>query len=178
MAAVKKIGILGGSFNPPHLGHVAMARYVLQEGKVDQVWVVPCFEHAMGKPLVDFHHRKTMADLAFEELNENVQILDIERKLSGKSYTIRTVEELKRLHPRKEFWLILGEDAAGEAVAWHQYDALKKSVGWLVIPRGKNSPIPDISATEVREALHKKQGLEFLLPKNVIPYIRKHKLYI
>lgn len=173
----KRIGILGGSFNPPHLGHVGMARLVLKEKKVDQVWVVPCFKHPFGKPLVFFPHRFRMCRIAFKRFGKRLRLLDLERKLGGKSYTLRTVTSLQKKYPAKEFWLIVGKDVAREAKRWHGYRELKKQVRWLVLPRGKKSPIANIRATKIREALRNGGSLKGLLPKNVIEYVSHHRLY-
>lgn len=177
MSTIKKIGILGGSFNPPHLGHVAMAKLGLERGGLDQVWVIPCFEHPFEKALVSFEHRYKMCELAFQDLGVRVRVLDIEKKLGGKSFTYRTVVWLKKKYPSEKFVLIIGEDCAREAKTWHRYEELKKEVEWLVLPRGEKSPIPDISATATRAALQEGKGLEKFLNKNVIEYIEKNRLY-
>lgn len=173
----KRIGILGGSFNPPHLAHVAMARQVLAEGKVDEVWVIPCFIHPFDKPLLSFEHRLQMCERAFSDLGGPVRCLDIEKKLGGKSYTVRTIAYLKQKNPLHTFHLIVGGDVAKEAKGWHDYEKLKGEVDWLIIPRGKTSPIPDISATETREVLLQRKNLRKYLSKNVIEYIEQHQLY-
>lgn len=172
-----RVGILGGSFNPPHLGHVAMAEFVLKGGEVDQVWVVPCFEHPFDKPLLSFEDRFQMCGLAFRSLGKNVRVMDVEKKLGGKSYTLRTVQHLKKEYPNDFFWLVVGEDIAQEAKHWHQYEELKKGVEWLVLPRGEGSPIPNISASEIRMALPQRKNLQDLLSKEVIQYIEGHQLY-
>ena len=172
-----RVGILGGSFNPPHLGHVEMARLALAQKKVDEVWVIPCFEHPFDKRLALFEDRFEMCRLAFKNLGGSVQILDLERRLGGKSYTFRSVEYLKKEFPAHHFVLIVGEDVAEEAKSWHRYHELQKAVEWFVIPRGKGSPVPDISATDIREVLKNGKGLEKCLNKNVIEYIRKKELY-
>lgn len=177
MGENKTIGILGGSFNPPHLGHVAIARYVLEQGKVDQVWVIPCFEHPWDKDLLDFNHREKMCRLAFAKFKAKVRVLDIEKRLGGKSYTWRTVQALMRQFPAKEFLFLLGEDAAAEAKHWHRYEALKNSLPWLMIPRGVQSPIPNISATQIRKQLREQKILDQLLPSGVIQYIKEHQLF-
>lgn len=175
--AKKKIGFLGGSFNPPHLGHVAIAQQILEEGWVDQVWVVPCWEHPFDKNLIPFKHRFEMSLLAFAPLGERVEVLDVEKRLGGKSYTFRTIQHLKRRNPEAQFFLILGQDAAQEVKQWYRYEELKESVEWLTIPRGPQSTIPNVSASVVREALRKGESLAEVLPKSVIQYIQKEKLY-
>lgn len=173
----KKIGILGGSFNPPHLGHVGICRYVLDDRQVDAVWVIPCFEHPFEKELVAFEHRFKMCQLAFESFKDKVKVLDVEKKLGGKSYTLRTVEHLKKKFPDFEFFLLMGEDAAQEAKTWHQYEELKKALAWQIVPRGVSSPIPNVSATEIREGYQDKRSFAKYLPPEVADYLSKKSLY-
>lgn len=174
--AIVQVGLFGGSFNPPHLGHQAIARYVLEEKKVDEVWVVPCFKHPFDKKLVSFKHRFNMCELGFSALGEGVSCLDIEKKLGGKSVTFRTVSHLKQKYPHR-FYLVVGEDVAQEAKEWQNYEELQKQIEWLIIPRGAASPIPNISATEIREVLSQRKNRGNYLDKNVIEYIEKHGLY-
>ncbi len=177
MATRKRIGIFGGSFNPPHLGHVAICKTVLRQGMVGEVWVIPCYLHPSDKSLVAFEHRCEMCTLAFADLGKRVKVLDLEKKLGGKSYTIRTVETLQKKHPDCEFLLILGEDAAKEAKTWHRHGDLRKIISWLVVPRGPHSMVPDVSASKSREALQNGGTTEVLIPEKVLEYLTDHKLY-
>ena len=173
----KKVGILGGSFNPPHLGHFGVCETVLRQKMADEVWVIPCYQHPFEKNLIPFEHRLKMCQLAFEELGKRVKVTDLEKKLGGKSFTLRTVEYLKKKHPEFEFLLILGEDAAKEAKTWHRYDDLRKALSWLVIPRGPKSMVPNVSATEVRKALQDRSGQKDYFPPKVLDYILTNNLY-
>ncbi|MDO8494645.1 MAG: nicotinate-nicotinamide nucleotide adenylyltransferase [Deltaproteobacteria bacterium] len=173
----KKIGLLFGSFNPPHFGHLALARLPLEEGKVDQVWVIPCFEHPFEKKLASFEDRSAMCHLLFQELGERVSILTVEKELGGKSFTARTIHHLKEKNSNVKFSMIVGEDIAKEAPTWQGYEEWKGEVGWIVYPRGPQSPIPDISATAIRKAFKEKRRLEKFLTKNVVEYIYEHGLY-
>jgi len=173
----KKVGLLGGSFNPPHIGHVGMVRYLLKENKVDQIWVIPCFEHPFNKDLVSFDHRFKMCALAFEEFGNKAMIKDVEKKLGGKSFTLRTVEHLQKAFPDIDFVLIVGEDAAKESAVWKDAETLKKKITWLVIPRGPNSPIPDVSATEIRKCLGQGADTGDAIPPKVLHYIRERGLF-
>lgn len=177
MSQPKKIALLGGSFNPSHLGHVAIARHVLANAKADQVWVIPCWEHPLGKELEPFAHRLAMCHLAFAPLGDRVEVLEIEKELGGKSYTYRTVRHLQTQHPKVKWILVLGEDAAGEVKTWACYEDLKRALEWYVIPRGATSPIPNVSATQIRENMSSRKKLEQWLPQEVIEYIKKHQLY-
>ena len=172
-----KVGLLGGSFNPPHLGHVGIVRYLLNQKKVDAIWVIPCLEHPFDKALVPFEHCFKMCGLAFEEFGDKIGVKDVEKKLGGKSYTLRTVEHLQKEFPEIDFVLIVGEDAAKESATWKSIEVLKKKIPWLIVSRGPQSPILNVSATEIRQALQKRSGLVTLLSQPVINYIAANKLY-
>ena len=173
----KKIGILGGSFNPPHAGHVGICKTVLAQKLVDEVWVIPCLHHPFDKNLVSFEHRFEMCLFAFESFGNRVKVSDIEKKMGGKSYTLKTVEALQKKYPEQDFVLILGQDAASEAKTWHRYADLRKALSWVVLPRGPHSPIPDVSATQIREALHEGKNLQETLPEKVKDYCLQNHLY-
>lgn len=144
---------------------------------MDQVWVVPCFQHPFRKELAPFPHRLAMCRLAFADVGEGVKILEVEERLGGVSYTIRTVEHLHKQSPGAKFFLIVGADTAQEATRWERYDDLSRLAEWLVFPRGANSPVADVSATAMREALAKGTDLKKLLPEKVVAYIGEHHLY-
>lgn len=150
---------------------------VFQENWVDEVWVIPCWEHPFEKPLAAFEDRFEMCRRAFEKFGDRVRVLDVEKKLGGKSFTLRTVEALRKKNPEALLMLIVGEDSAGEAPQWHQYRELKEAIEWLVVPRGAHSKIPDIHATLIREAIAAGGEWEEKVPKNVVEYIRRHGLY-
>ena len=172
-----RIGILGGSFNPPHLGHVGICETVLAQKLVDAVWVIPCFEHPFNKKLVSFEHRFEMCLLAFEEFGSSVRVSDIEKKMGGKSYTLKTVETLQKKYPEQDFVLILGQDAASEAKTWHRYLDLRKALSWVVLPRGPHSPIPDVSAMDIRERLEQGLSVKDVVPGSVVQFIQDHGLW-
>lgn len=177
MSAQKRVGLLGGGFNPPHNGHVGICEMVFQENWVEEVWVIPCWDHPFNKSLAPFEHRFEMCRLAFEKFGERVRVLEVEKKLGGKSFTLRTVQHLKKENPDEALMLILGEDAAKEAPQWNQYRELKEAIEWLVVRRGPHSKISDVHATSIRQAIADGKGWEEEMPKKVVEYIRRHGLY-
>lgn len=125
------VAIFGGSFNPPHTAHVLLVRAALVHADgAARVIVVPTFTHAFGKQLAPYQDRVEMCRLAFAppllpaELAERVEISDIERKLSGVSYTVETVRELRRRMPGVELRLLMGGDLASECATWRESDEL------------------------------------------------------
>ena len=174
---LQKVGLLGGSFDPPHFGHFDLARLALEQKKIDHVWVIPCFIHPFGKQILSFEHRFAMCQLAFQSLGDRVQILKLEKELGGISYTLRTLEALQKKFLQHQFFFIAGEDTVKNLSQWKDGSALQKKASWLIFPRGETSPVRNVSATAIRKALEARAGLEEWLPKNVIAYIEEHRLY-
>lgn len=131
-----KIAILGGSFNPPHVCHTFICCYVLATADVDQMWVVPCYQHAFGKPLEAFHHRFAMCELALAPLREScVKVSAIEQERQGTSWTIDTVRYLRARHPEHEFVWVVGSDVLTDLGQWKDVEELNTLISFLVVPR-------------------------------------------
>lgn len=201
---MKKIGILGGSFNPIHIGHLNLATEIMEAHHLDEVWFCPAEinPHKTHLPPISSKHRLNMLSLAIEHEPRFV-ISDIEMHRPGPSYTLDTIKELIVLQKRSEnpvsFSLILGEDAAGEFHNWHMPEAIIDLVPLLVGKRkGKNEPhafqgspkivnaihkgltptrIMEISSSEVRERLLSKKYCNHLVPGKVMDYIIANHLY-
>lgn len=173
----KRVAILGGSFNPPHVGHTAICKWLFLRGMTDEVWVIPCFQHPFGKSLIEFEHRFAMCKLAFPTLGLPVHVLDIERTLGGESRTLRTVETLLQQYPEKHFSLVVGEDIEHEKEKWHGYERIVGMVDMIKIPRGPYSPIPDVSSSEIRRRISAGESYRELVETEVAVYIVTKALY-
>jgi nicotinate-nucleotide adenylyltransferase len=181
-----RVALFGGSFNPPHIGHVLAAAYVLGLGWVDRVLVVPVFEHALGKQLERFEHRVEMSRRAFGWLPA-VEVSTIEATLGTPSRTLRTVQALEEEHPEWELRLLVGSDITGEIEKWHAYDEIARRAPPLVLGRagvpgeaGAPQLLPEVSSTRVRTLLSEPDDpteLTALVPRSVIRYARQHGLY-
>jgi nicotinate-nucleotide adenylyltransferase len=186
---VTRVALFGGSFNPPHVGHVLAVGYVLSTQPVDRVVVVPVFEHALGKQLVAFEHRAEMARRAFGWL-PGVEVSTIEAELGAPSRTLRTVEALEQLHPDWRLRLMVGSDILAELSQWHAYDEIERRAPPLVITRagaeaGTSLPalLPEVSSTRVRRLLTAREPgaidpeLEACVPRTVLEYIEAQDLF-
>jgi len=173
----KRIAIFGGSFNPPHVGHTEICRWLSGLGDCDEVWVVPCFVHPLGKRLIPFEDRLRMCELALTKLGLPIRILDIERELGGESRTLRTLEELMRRHPSYRFALAVGGDIGEQEKQWHRFDRIAKLVDIVRIPRGAGSHIPDVSSTELRRLIAAGEPYNDMVEREVADYIAKNNLY-
>jgi nicotinate-nucleotide adenylyltransferase len=173
----KRIALFGGSFNPPHTGHTEICRWLAGPGSFDEVWVVPCFAHPLGKHLIPFDDRLRMCELAFAKLGLPIEILDIERELGGESRTLRTVVELMKRHPTYRFALAVGGDIGEQEEHWHRFDRIAELVDIVRIPRGGDSHIPDVSSTELRRLIGKGHQYNDMVEPEVADYISKNLLY-
>ena len=106
-----RVGLYGGSFDPPHVCHVLVATWALCRGELDALWVIPTFEHPFGKKMAPFQSRCDMIAAALDHLGPTVRVDPVEEGLGGTSYTIRTVEALQRTYPEHRFSWICGADA-------------------------------------------------------------------
>lgn len=192
-----KIGILGGTFDPPHNGHLAMARAALTTLELDEVIFVP----AGKNPLKDRHAsaprtRFEMTKLAIE--NEPKFLLtDIEIQRKGPSYTIETLSELNFAHPG-EYWVILGSDSLKSFQEWKNWEKILKLARLAVAVRKPNSlenlqallpqeimekvdvlemPLQEVSSTDVRVRIQDGKPYAHLLPDAVRRYIESNRLY-
>ncbi|MCB1214266.1 MAG: nicotinate (nicotinamide) nucleotide adenylyltransferase [Deltaproteobacteria bacterium] len=170
----KNIALFGGSFDPPHLGHMAVVLYLLKN--YDEVWILPNYQHAFKNQQSPFKDRLKMCKISFKDFSK-VKILDLEKNLSG--YTIDTVRALKEAYPQAKFTWILGSDLLKEVDQWKEAKTLKKLIKFEKLARAPQmlSDFPPLSSTQVREKAKKKESLENLVVPTIEAYIRQKKLY-
>lgn len=184
------VALFGGSFNPPHVGHVLAVAYVLSVGLVERVLVVPVFEHALGKQLEPFQHRLEMSRRAFGWL-PGVEVSSIEERLGAPSRTLRTIEALEAEHGDWALRLLVGSDITGEIEKWHAFAEIERRAPPLILERAgaraaSEAPplLPEVSSTEVRALLGQARSgepfgaqLASLVPRSVLDYVAQHALY-
>lgn len=173
----ERVALFGGSFNPPHVGHTAICKWLFSRGLADSVWVIPCYQHPFSKGLEAFEHRFAMCRLAFGKLLLPVEVSGIEMELGGVSHTLRTVEHLKDRYPDRRFYLVTGDDVKNQLHDWHQFEKIRRIVDIINVPRGEGSPIPNVSSTEVRRRLDIGQAFADLVETEVAVYIVTKGLY-
>lgn len=184
IAQRERVGLLGGSFNPPHLAHALLALSVLARGEVDQIWVLPCADHPFGKSLAPLPLRLEMARRAFSYLGDRVSVLDVEAHLPTPNYTLHTVEFLLRAAPQLQPRWIVGSDILGELHLWHEPEKLQQLAPFLVFPRAGFKQegvldfcLPEISSSAIRERLAAGQNVAGSLDHGVVAFIEQHGLY-
>lgn len=187
------IGLLGGSFNPVHIGHTMVAEYIARFGDVDAVWLVLSPRNPLKDPaeLIDDHHRLAMLRLAAEG-SEVVDVCDLELQMPRPSYTIDTLRRLRELYPQHTFRWITGYDNLLQLSQWKDWQSILSEFGLLVYPRdGVDSstiavpegariikaPQIEVSSTMIRRAVGQGVLLQYFLPHGVANYIKTHNLY-
>lgn len=184
-----KTGIFGGVFSPPHAGHIIPLVYLLNEGLVDRIEVIPCLQ----QPLKETHNipyelRMQMAEEAYRDI-PGIHVNSIEKDMPMPSYTINTIRAMNLAEP----YLIIGYDQAENIEKWHQYEALKNEVEFILIRRDADkhdidevyfsnavkadNPIITISSTMIRSLIRDKKSIEAYVPDEVIQIIKSKGLY-
>ena len=189
-----RIGIFGGSFDPVHDAHVALARLALAELQLDQLLWVPAGQPwQKDRVVTPAEHRVEMVRLAIaDEPRFEVSRIEVER--SGPSYTVDTVRALHALHPGTSWHLVIGQDQYARLHTWHQWQALLGLVT-LAIANRPDAPITadpqvlrvpheavtlppmHISSTDIRGRLSQGERIDDLVPAPVARYIARHHLY-
>jgi nicotinate-nucleotide adenylyltransferase len=191
MEFLEKVGIFGGTFDPPHIGHLVMARRAVEQLELKKVFFVPAnIPPHKNLPIASAEHRLNMIRLAvIPHKDFEVSTCEIER--GGISYTIDTIRFFLDNVWAKEFYLLIGEDSAIHFSSWKESEEIKKLVKICWFPRiceGKN-PIPpefikidaeilDISSSRIRKLIKEGKSVKYLVPEPVLEYIKINKLYI
>ena len=189
---METIGILGGSFNPVHIGHMMVASYLTQWKIVDRVWLTLSPLNPLKDPgtLIPDLRRLDMLKIASKGVT-GVETCDIELTMPRPSYTIDTLRLLAKRYPSKRFRLVVGSDNWNIFQRWRSYEEILDDFGVIVYPRpGKeimqrfvdgmeivHSPSIDLSSTFIREAIAKGRDMNCFLPPGVYQYITENNLY-
>lgn len=188
----KKIGLLGGTFDPIHYGHLLIAEKAREEFGLSYILFIPSgIPPHKKKVYASALHRKNMVEIAISD-NPYFKLCDIEIKKNKICYTYETVKELKKENPSAQFYLIVGEDSFYDFPNWYKSKELLEEIEVLVAPRSENleispdfkvsfkiihCPFLNISSTYIRNCIFEKKSVKYLLPDSVIEYIKKEGLY-
>lgn len=161
------LGVFGGAFDPPHLGHAMVPAYLRLRGLAERVLVVPCADHPLGKDLSPLPRRMALVRAAMAIHGDAVEVSDVEARLyaaqGGPSYTLRMLEAVADEHPGHEVRLVVGSDIVGEVQRWHRWDEIERRFSPIVVPRTGHAPpdacaLPAVSSTQVRAWLDVVRG--------------------
>lgn len=187
------VGILGGSFDPPHLGHQMLALCALALEKIDQLWIIPCADHPFSKQLSPFHHRFEMCKLAFGHLGENVRVLDVENTLAAPNYTVKTIEAIHQARPNATLSFIMGSDVYMDLPRWHHPEKIAQLCRLVVFLREGSAlhentvpfnayihrefSLPHVQSTLIREKIRLNVSHSAFVDHRVLDYLQHNKLY-
>ena len=181
-----RLALYGGSFDPPHLGHILSATHVLCSPKVDRLHVIPTHTHPFGKALTPFEARCEMLEAALGHLGSRLVIDPIESELEGVSYTIDMLSLFKEKHPDAELLWVGGADTWNARHTWHRWSDIEAMVTPYILGREGETPpedisveitIPKVSSSDIREAIKSGRPVDHLIPPPVSTLIAKYDLY-
>ena len=185
------IGVLGGTFDPPHYAHLRIAERSIDQFSLDKVIFIPSGNPWQKKDATSFLHRYEMTKLLIEESNY-CEISDLENSEKYPSYTFETLNKLN--HPKEKLYFILGSDAASNIKTWKNYELLPNLTNFLIALRSQdnidvlenNFPFNyeiisgdklDLSSTTLRNKLKEKNIEVSDLPSEILTYIKENSLY-
>ncbi len=186
-------GLFFGSFNPIHIGHLAIANYMLEFGKLDEIWLIVSPHNPLKKEetLLDENERLKMVQMALSN-DSKIKASAIEFNLPKPSYTIDTLNFLSGNYPDKQFKIILGTDNFESFDQWKSYKEILTNYDILVYPRAGhgigeykkyknisliNAPLMEISSSFIRDSLQKGKKIKYFLPCGVYDYMKKNHFY-
>ncbi len=181
-------GVFGGNFNPVHIGHLILAADSLHILSLEKVLFIPAWKSPFKEnaSVIPFKDRYNMLKLATHN-KKYFEVLNIEGKRKGISYTYYTLKEL--LKKEENLCLLIGEDQAADFTEWYKWKEILKMVEVFVFKRSKkkhkypeglkelDSRIIEISSTEIRKKIQNGETVDFLVSDSVRDYIKEHKLY-
>lgn len=186
-----KVGILGGTFNPIHIGHLILAEEARESLGLDKIVFVPAYlpPHKDDVDIAAAEDRLRMVELAIRG-NPALSVSTSEIRRRGRSYTIETIREFKARWPQDELYFIIGSDLLKYLDAWKDLQDIIKLVKFIVATRPgfplENLPAyisklairaVDVSAFEVRACVREHRSFRYLVPERVCAYINRRKLY-
>ncbi len=188
-----QIGLFFGSFNPVHVGHLALANFIVEQTNIDELWFVVSPQNPFKKShhLIDATHRVQMLQHAIDSYSK-FKVCDIELQLPTPSYTYKTLQELREKYSQTDFSIIMGSDNLEMLNKWAHIDEIIQHHSFLVYPRPgypivnhpkiKNikvveAPVFNIDSTTIRDGFRQHKDYRFLIPTEAYNYIHEHQLY-
>ncbi|MFC5405178.1 nicotinate-nucleotide adenylyltransferase [Cohnella soli] len=193
---MRKIGLLGGTFDPVHNGHLMAAEAAREAAKLDEVWLIPTLVPPhKPQPGTDAASRRRMLEVAVAD-NDKLRVEDIELMKQGTSYTIDTVTALQERHPDIQFYWIVGSDMLQDLPHWRRIEELVDRVSFIGLERpdqpSDDSELPTfirrklnragmppmgISSTDIRRRVKDGRSVRYMLPEPVREYMQRNGLY-
>ncbi|MDP1828372.1 MAG: nicotinate (nicotinamide) nucleotide adenylyltransferase [Archangium sp.] len=181
---MKEISLLGGSFNPPHVGHLMAALYLRATLGSDEVWLLPSFNHPFGKPLEAFEDRVAMCEAMAQDVGPWLKVSRAESEVGGEGRTIELLEWLLPKHPDTKFRWVIGSDILADLPKWKAWDRIEQLVQVTVLhragypsERALGPPMVEVSSTEIRKLLEGGEPPDELVPRLALEVARTRGLY-
>jgi nicotinate-nucleotide adenylyltransferase len=191
---IHHIGIFGGTFDPPHKGHIAIAEQAMRQLRLECVYFIPAYipPHKQQSSSTTAHHRLNMMKAAVRGKKE-FKVSSIELQRRGVSYTVDTLKTFKKRFPNNELVLILGADNLLQFHSWKSPETILRLASLAVYKRKgfhramKNTsmshrvlkgPMLQLSSTEIRKKIKKGGSIQTLVPNSILHYIKQHSLYL
>lgn len=200
---MKKIGVLGGTFDPIHIGHLLLGQWAKEEYGLDEVWFLPAgapyFKE--GKNITSAEERLKLTEIALKN-REGMRVCDAEVKRGGRTYTYETIAELNGRYPEDRFYFIFGEDCLDTLATWREPEKILSGCELIAATRGSVSnirtlwqkaddlmrrfggtihvlefPAVEISSTLIRNRIREGKPIRDMVPDAVADHIEKHALY-
>lgn len=199
---MEHIGILGGTFNPVHNGHINMAEGFLERLPLDYMLVMPVWSppHKQADMLLPAEKRLKMCSLAVAD-DKRYRVCDMEIRRGGKSYTSDTLKELSKIHPNAQLYFLMGADMFMTLESWHEFETITRLSILCAAARHEGEtkrlrefakvlnkrygarcivekiPVIDVSSTQIREDISAGKDISALVPPKVYDYIKENHLY-
>lgn len=190
----ERIGILGGTFDPPHVGHIVAAVGVRHVLSLHRVLVTPAnipWQKRGVRDVTPIADRLAMTRAAFADL-EGIEVSTVELDRGGDTYTVDTLIALQEARPDDELWLIVGSDVARQLDTWHRPDVVRSLTRMVVYERPGSVgarppaswpfelvdlPLIDVSSTDIRDRVRRGEPIDGLVPPSVADIVRRRGLY-
>ncbi len=202
MQGKQKVGILGGTFDPPHMGHLMLAERAREEAGLDKVIFLPagCPYKKKDHPVQDGTDRLKMLELAIAG-HDGFAVSDLELAREGDTYTFETMETLKEMHPETEYYFIMGADCLYSIQDWREPERIFRACHVIAAARNSSSkeelerkqeelenrygariqllfsPEIAISSSEIRERVSEGRSIRYMVPESVLRYVEEQGLY-
>jgi len=192
---VERLGVFGGTFNPPHLAHLIAAERAVEEYSLDKLLFIPANipPHKVGHEIAPADDRLAMIRLATQG-NSHFDVSDIELKREGKSYTVDTLRKLKAIHNPETLFLFIGMDMYAIFDSWYKAEDILSLATVVVMLRPTHDiervdskirdrvmimklPLLEISSTDIRERVAQRKSVQYLVPDGIRMYIEERGLY-
>lgn len=198
---LERLGLFGGTFNPPHLGHLILAETALEDLKLDRVFFVPAGSppHKANRPLATPEHRLVMVQLATVG-NDRFVVSSVDMDRPGPHYTNDMVQIFQDFYPNAEIFFLMGSDSLRDLLSWQQPEELIQMAKLVVMQRPEiypdlttltrvmpgllervyflNAPEIEIASSVIVQMLKKNQSVRYRVPQAVLRYLTEHQLYV